>query len=70
MKKVVKASVSYEAAHRKAEKILKESKLLLDLLESTPESFLENNDLMSLYDELIETIPALDFMIKTDGLEY
>lgn len=70
MKTVIRASASYELSYRKAEKILKASKTLLDLMDSSPEGLLENNDLMPLYDELIETIPALDLMIKTGKLEY
>ena len=40
------------------------------MLEETPEDFLEKNDLMDLYDVLIETIPAFQMAVKSKGLEF
>lgn len=63
MKKItISASIDKSS---KGEKILKAAKNLLDLLEDTEEDFLEDNDLMDLYDELIETIPAFQMSIRT-----
>ena len=71
MKRYVAAAYKdADLMHRKAEKILKASKDLLDMLEETPEDFLEKNDLMDLYDVLIETIPAFQMAVKSKGLEF
>lgn len=40
------------------------------MLEDTPELFLQYNDLMDLYDELIETIPAFQIAVKSKKLEF
>ena len=72
MKKMVKASAGDDKAiaMQKARLIKTKAQELLDAMEMTPEGFLEANDLMQLYDELIDTIPALDFAINSDGIEY
>lgn len=71
MKKVIKASTStYEMADRRARKILTAAKALLDVMDESPDRFIESNDLAPLYEELIDTIPALSMMIENDGLEY
>ena len=70
MKKVIKASVSYEMALRKASKILKLSQALLNEMDSAPAGLVENNDLFGLYDELINTIPELSRAIDNGDIEY
>ena len=70
MRRVVIASASRDKAYRDGEKILKAAKDLLDLLDSTEEDFVENNDLGSLYDELIETIPAFQMSLRSKSLEF
>lgn len=70
MRKFVVASSESTKMYAKAEKILKASKELLDMLEDTPEDFLQNNDLIDLYDELIEVIPAFQMAVKSKDLEF
>lgn len=66
MKKVIKAtSIAQEQALKHARKILTCGKQLFDLLEESPEGLIESADLNTLYDELVETLPALDFAIKS-----
>lgn len=59
MKKVVKASATYEMAHRRASKILRAAQTLLNLMDEAPGDFVDANDLGALYQELIDTIPEL-----------
>ena len=71
MKRVISAtSTDKDFAYRRAERILKLSKELLDAMEDTPDDFLDKNDLGSLYDELIETIPAFQMTVRSKSLEY
>ena len=72
MKRIISAAQysSADSMERKAQKILKASQDLLDMLEDTPDGFLENNDLGDLYDELIETIPAFAMIVRSKSLEY
>lgn len=70
MKKMIKSSsIVQEAAMDSARKILSNSKKLLDIMDSSPTEFLAANDLMPLYDELIEVIPALDLAVKTGTVD-
>ena len=66
MKKIVKASAErdYIAADRSARKVLSAAKKLLDEIEVTPDVVFENNDLQSLYDELMFTIRTLQENIE------
>lgn len=66
---VVAASTDKDFAYRRAERILKLSKELLDAMEDTPHGFLDNNDLGSLYEELVETIPAFQMAVRGKSLE-
>ena len=72
MKKFVVAagSADKDVIYKKAERILKSAKDLLDYMEDTPSGFLDNNDLGDLYEELIETIPAFQIAIRSKSLEY
>lgn len=70
MKRYVAASADSAKVYAKAEKILKASKELLDMMEDTPELFLQYNDLMDLYDELIETIPAFQMAVRSKTLQF
>lgn len=67
---IVKAASDSDKMYNKANKILSAAKNLLDLMEDTPSGFLDNNDLGSLYEELVETIPAFQFAIRSKDLEY
>lgn len=68
MKRIVTAA-SDERAYRRAERILKLAKELLDAMEDTSSGFVDNNDLGDLYEELIETIPAFQMAIRSKQLE-
>lgn len=68
MKRVIKAASERDKLIASAEKIFKTAQQLLDLMDDADEAFLENNDLMPLYEELIETLPALSMAIKSDSL--
>jgi len=72
MKKMIKASAADDKAiaMQKARVIKTKAQELLDVMENTPEGFLDANDLMQLYDELIDTLPALDFAINSGEIEY
>lgn len=70
MKRVVMSATDRDRVYKDGERILKLSKELLDLLDSTSDSFVENNDLLGLYDELIETIPAFQMALRTRSLEF
>lgn len=70
MKKVVKASATYEMAHRRASKILRAAQTLLDLMDETPGNFVEDNDLGPLYQELIDTIPALSMSLEEGNIYF
>jgi len=65
MKKVIKASTSIN----KAKVVLKKAKELMDFLDETPAGFLEEYDLVQLYEELVETIPGLSFAINSDSYD-
>lgn len=70
MKRVVKASGDYVAYSRHANKVLSKMKELLNAIEDAPEGFLEEYSgygIDTIYDELIEDIPALDFAINKGG---
>lgn len=68
MKRVVTASAD-EKTYRRAERILKLSKELLDAMEDTPSGFIDNNDLGDLYEELIDVIPAFQLAIRSKSLD-
>ena len=68
MKKIVSAST--DTMERKARNILRKAQDLLDEMDVAPSELIRYNDLSDLYDELIETIPALSFAIKSGSLEY
>lgn len=70
MRQFVVASSESTKMYAKAEKILKASKELLDMMEDTPSGFLDNNDLGDLYEELIETIPAFQMTVRSKKLEF
>ena len=55
---VVKATTTYEMAHRRASKILREAQTLLDLMDEAPGDFVDANDLGALYHskEIISSI--------------
>ena len=61
MKKVIKASTSTN----KAKAILKKAKELMNMLDAASDRFLNEHDLMPLYDELVETIPGLSRSISS-----
>ena len=68
-KMILAADVRYQNADKKAQKILKLAQALLDEMDSADTELLENNDLMPLYDELIDAIPALSFAINSKSLD-
>ena len=68
-KMILAADVRYQNADKKAQKILKPAQALLDEMDSADTELLENNDLMPLYDELIDVIPALSFAINSKSLD-
>lgn len=70
MVREVKSTTTLNELDDKAREILKVSKVLLNLLESAPGDFVKNNDLLSLYEELIETIPDFQYIIRSGNLEY
>ena len=68
-KMILAADVRYQNADKKAQKILKLAQALLDEMDSADTELLENNDLMPLYDELIDAIPTLSFAINSKSLD-
>lgn len=70
MVRQVKSATTLNELDDKARQILKVSKILLNLLEDTPGDFVKNNDLLPLYEELTETIPDFQYIIKSGNLEY
>ena len=71
MKQVIRASASrgYWNRYDEARKVLSAAKNLYDTMEDTHEGFLENNDLMDLYDELGDCIRMLTMSIKDKTIE-
>lgn len=70
MKRVVTAGTDKDKAYRDGERILKVAKELLSILDSTQGDFVEKNDLLPLYDELIDTIPAFQMAVRGKSLEF
>lgn len=70
MKRIVKASNNHVPYSRHADKILSKMKDLLNAIEDAPDGFLEEYSgygIDTIYDELIEDVPALDFAINKSG---
>ena len=70
MKRMINASAAYNDAERKAKKIYQLMSTLFDELDDAPEEFVDNNDLGQLYEELEDTLPALQIAINSKGLEF
>ena len=70
MVREVKSTTTLNGLDDKAREILRVSKVLLNLLEDAPGDFVKNNDLLPLYEELIETVPNLQYNIRSGNLEY
>lgn len=69
-KKIIKASAASNSAYMKARKVLAAGKELLAALEDAGETFIKENDLSTVYDELFEILPGLDWDIKERDLRY
>ena len=71
MKRIIECNaVTKDKAYRDGERILRAAKELLDIMDSTSSDIISNNDLLSLYDELVETIPALQVALRSKTLEF
>ena len=65
---VVAASAAQREANAKADKIYRAMQTLFNLLEDTPDGFVDENDLSDLYDALLEDLPALKYAINSGSV--
>ena len=64
MKRVIRASAQNNNKISQAEKLLSAAKQMLDLMDSIDEDVLEEAEMMGVYNELIDVIPALQMSLS------